>query len=260
MLGDSTSEYLFFLTEKLLLEGFLVCVVVSRGCGNLKLTTKKSFHWFDVSDVHEALVYLRTSHFASNPFIGVGFSLGAGQLCKYLGQERDDAVKLALAIAISPPWSISAKAPLFDYFWSALLVVPLKLFILRHHHMLKRPDIPLWRILLTPNLQHWDRLFAQAYGLPNVEAYWALGSAATTAHLIKTPTIAVSALDDGICSSKGLPLTNPANPSLLLLTTHFGGHLGFPTNKFNLDSWIDDFIISAILRMDKKHGHPSIAT
>lgn len=259
MLGDARSEYLYSLTGQLLELGYQPVVVVSRGCGDLQLTTSKSFSWFDVDDVHEALVHLRSSLFKTHRFVGVGFSLGAGQLLKYLAQERSEVVKLDLSIAISPPWSISQKEPLFDFFWSPLLVIPLKIFLIRHHHMLKRPDIPLWKVLLTPNLQHWDELFCRAYGLSNVEEYYALGSAATTAHLIKTPTIAVSSLDDGICSAKGLPLSI-SNPSLALLTSHYGGHLAFPKNNLSLGSWIDDFIVSAIVRVHEQRQlvHSSI--
>ena len=245
MLGDATSEYLIFLTEKLLLLEFIVIVIVSRGNGNLSLTSTKSFHWFDTSDYHEALLYLRTEHFRCNPFVTVGFSLGAGLMLKYMSQDHlHKQVSVDLAVCISPPWDIKKKSPYFS-FWSCLLVVPLKLFILRHYAMLKRKDISLWQILSTFNLEEWDELFCRAYGMKDVEEYYSLGSAITTAHLITTPTISISAIDDAICSIEGKPTAPPNN--LALVTSHYGGHLGFPDSSL-LQSWVDDFVVRLVLR------------
>lgn len=254
MLGDSNSEYLIFLVERLVVMGYLCVVMVSRGCGGLELTTTKSFCWFDCGDYNEALEFMRSpDYFPSNPIVAIGFSLGAGLLLKFLGQEPASmSKKIDLAIAVSPPWNISARTRYFDV-WSSLLVVPLKAFILKHYHMLKRHDISLWQILSTRNLTEWDTLFVKAYGMKDITEYYSQGSAVHTCDRIHTRTIAISAVDDPICDYKGKPEPHMIGPGLAVVTAKFGGHLGFPGPVLGR-SWVDDLIIRAVTDLDGTAG------
>lgn len=226
-------------------------VCVSRGCGGLALTTSKSFCWFDTQDFKEAILKIQSEH-PNAPLIGCGFSLGAGLLCKYLGQEGDSS-KLAGALCICPPWNVRRQPPLFELF-SMLLVVPLKAFILKHYSVLKRDDISLYEILLTRNLREWDELFVKAYNLKSIEEYYHNASAVHVSHRITTPTLAISSLDDPICCHLGAPASNEQIGSgLCVVKTMNGGHLAFPSGDGNLGAcWIDSVALEFVQAIIEK--------
>jgi len=252
MLGDSSSEYLLHLVEMLCRhrkDHVRVVVCVSRGCGGLSLTTRKSFCWFDTQDYREAIEHIRSNN-PSSLIIGLGYSLGAALMCKYLG-EMGESSKLNAAICISPPWNVKKKPPLFSLF-SVLLVLPLKAFVLKHYAMLKRDDIPLTRILCTLNLAQWDAVFVKAYGLDTLEDYYRDASAIHTSHQISTPTLAISAMDDPICCHSGAPSSIDQNvgKGLCVVKTEFGGHLAFPLHSPETSllsaCWIDNVVMKFV--------------
>lgn len=83
-----------FLTDER--RKYRVVVVVMRGCGQLSLNTSDAMNGARTSDLKEAIDYVRKV-LPDSPLYGMGFSLGAGLMLKYLGQEGSDT-KLQVSI------------------------------------------------------------------------------------------------------------------------------------------------------------------
>ena len=78
-----------------------------------------------------------------------------------------------------------------------------------------------------------------------VEDYYRDVSPQNVAHLITTPTLAVSACDDPICMIKHCP-TDPdrLGPGLVVVKTQYGGHLAFPEGVLPLTrAWTDKLVV-----------------
>ncbi|KAJ2893835.1 hypothetical protein GGI21_005373, partial [Coemansia aciculifera] len=86
--------------------GYQVCVLHSRGCNGVNLVTPKSFHSGMTEDLREFVNYL-TKVKPNKPTVGVGFSLGANILCKYMGEEGEKCPFIA-AISVGNPFDIDA--------------------------------------------------------------------------------------------------------------------------------------------------------
>ena len=101
------------------------------------------------SDFREAINHIHSKSPKSRLF-SMGFSLGAGVLLKYLGE---DGVKTPIeaAASISPPWDGERQSPFFPL-WSVFLSVPVKLYALRHRSRLS-DKLSLFSILIAGNLR-----------------------------------------------------------------------------------------------------------
>lgn len=117
--GDAQSEYLYFLADKLLHEGFLPVVLVLRGCGDLKLTSA-SYSVSKLADDIFQIIHLLKEHeelgnvssHNSRKIFMVGYSLGAGGLLNYLGQADDHIINehIQAAVSVCPPWIHASTA------------------------------------------------------------------------------------------------------------------------------------------------------
>ena len=72
--------------------------------------------------------------------LGVGFSLGAGLLLKYLAEEGSEGCPLHAAVAISPAYDFHELTPRFNFWSSTFLVKGLVRWTRRHESFLLAND------------------------------------------------------------------------------------------------------------------------
>jgi predicted alpha/beta-fold hydrolase len=99
----------------------------------LKLTTRYGFTGSRTSDFNLAVNHIREAFPEDIPMFGIGFSLGASILLKYLGTHTN--IPLKAAVAVSPPWNFHKTTVVFP-FWSSLISFALKSYFFRHSDML----------------------------------------------------------------------------------------------------------------------------
>jgi uncharacterized protein len=69
---------------------------------------------------------------------------------------------------------------------------------------------------------------SKQFGYATVHEYYRFGSCAQDIPYITVPTLFLSAVDDPICASETIPFYEiNSNPNTVLVTTSFGGHLGW---------------------------------
>lgn len=180
ILGDSQSEYIYFFAKQLYSQGFLPAVFVSRGCGDLKLTSPTFFTGKISSDLFEIIQYLRTHETNSQIPIPrkiflIGYSLGAASVLHYLGHAGDHDVNehITAAIAVCPPWNCgtsNTNKPSFIYScWLALINIPLKFHFLQHYQTLIQlapeiyREIDVMKVLATKTIRAFDELLCHTY-------------------------------------------------------------------------------------------------
>ena len=202
--GDSSSEHIVFMARKFLscYREYRIVVVIARGCGGTELLTTDTMHGARTSDLRAAIKHIHSKSPKSRLF-GMGFSLGACVMLKYLGEEGE-GTELEAAFCVSPPWDGREQTPMYQL-WSVVLALPVKLYALRHRHRLKR-TLDLTRILTAPTLSDVDAMLAGSYGFGGRDDYYAACSPLPLAGSISVPTIALSAKDDPVCLHKTAPI------------------------------------------------------
>lgn len=223
--GDSSSEHVVFMVRRLLncARKFRIVVVVARGCGGSELLTSDTMHGARTEDLRVAIKHIHAN--SPNALIfGMSFSLGAGIMLKYLGEEGEQ-VPLHAAVCLSPPWDSDKKSPFFRL-WAMFLAVPVKLYAIKHRRSLKS-SLSLWRILAAFDLSSVDNQLAKSYGYRDLKAYYTACSPLPYAHSIAVPTLAISARDDPVCFHGSAPSPSPpiSSHSPSLSSTH---HVSLP--------------------------------
>ena len=221
--GDASSEHIVFMARKFLsspVQKFRVVCVVMRGCGGLDLMTSHAMHGARTCDLKGAIEHIHRKLPRSRLF-GIGFSLGAGVMLKYLGQEGGNTC-LEGAYCVSPPWDGKNQSMFFPL-WALFLAIPVKIYALRHRQCFKSA-YHLLCILLAPTLGCVDELLTENHGYQTLAEYYSACSPTGLSYNIQVPTLSVSARDDPVCyhasapaplslSRPALPITASSSPS-----------------------------------------------
>ena len=243
--GHSQSSYVRSMVHELERQGFYVVVFIARGCGKLKLTTPETFTASRTADF-KAVVQHVQRRCVGREIHSVGFSLGAGLLLKYLGENGDNSI-LKSAIAISPSFDFHKKTLLFDIF-SLIAVRGLIKYVKENGEYLQSHPSSLldWDSMIESKTiyefdeaaivgkhrkKHPDRYLHH----PSVEEYYSKSSCIHVAQNITIPTLVLCAEDDPVCSIEGAPTSHSqTGKGLAVVKVKHGGHVGFGDSPFML--------------------------
>ncbi|KAH9261756.1 hypothetical protein BASA81_000412 [Batrachochytrium salamandrivorans] len=247
--GSSDSVYVQHLVVRLASEGYDSVVLVARGCGGLKLTTPEGFTAARTGDMREALHHV-SQLFPHRRLFAVGFSLGAGLLLKFLGEEGSHS-KLAGAVAISPSFNFAVTPKHFNLWSRHRLVHGLVEWAKQHDEMLKpHPDIKWDDMLQAKSIRDFDEACVVGpYSYLDVDHYYSDASPIHVSGQIATPTLTLNALDDPVCCGTTVPgeAHHTRGPGLVSILTARGGHVAFaqPSGGWSLpsESWMDQVVV-----------------
>lgn len=93
--------------------GYRGIVVNFRGCANVPVTSPQLYSALKIADIRSALLLI-TKLYPNSPLVGIGFSLGANVLGRYLGEEGDSTPLLG-GIIVGTPFDLKAGADELDY-------------------------------------------------------------------------------------------------------------------------------------------------
>ena len=93
--------------------GYRAIVVNFRGCANVPVTSPQLYSALKIADIRSALLLI-TKLYPNSPLVGIGFSLGANVLGRYLGEEGDNTPLLG-GVIVGTPFDLKAGADELDY-------------------------------------------------------------------------------------------------------------------------------------------------
>lgn len=261
--GDSNVEYVIHLAETLSRLHYRVLVMVSRGCGGVKLTTHAPFSFEETLDFKEVVDYVHQL-FPQCKLFAVGYSLGACMTLRHTAIYATDT-PLSGALCVSPPWDFNVvESFMFRVIWTKVLVAALKLYF-----WLNRETVDeqlLQRIYSATDMHSYNDIVAPVLGHENRLEYYNASSPKFVTHKICTvPTLAVSSVDDPVCNIYGAPQdvsSGQIGSSLILAVVELGGHLGFAEDWLPYrTSWIDRVCIDwfdTIIKYDLETSVPPL--
>jgi len=236
--GGSDNEYIRWMILSAYSKINICCVVVhARGCGKSQLTSAQSFCAANTNDLRLSIKYIRKIIGNETPIFAVGYSLGAGILTKYLGEESNDcpltsgiiccaSFDMLLSTANMEQW-------LHTHTYNRRLTNNLIRYIRQHeHHFIKSestPNININGAYQSKTIRDFDRhIMVPQHGFRDVEHYYSEASSNRWLKYIRIPTLILSAMDDPICPIDGLPIEDVLqNPYLIAIKTLEGGHVSY---------------------------------
>ena len=236
--GGSDNEYVRWMIQCASSKLDLCCVVAhARGCGRSKLTSPKSFCAANTDDVRVSVKYLRSILGQETPIFAVGYSLGAGILTKFLGEEGTGCSLQGAVVCCASFDMLLSNSNLEQWLYSHMYNRPLTNNLIRylkqHEDFFLKTDSAFNRNLTqayqSKTLREFDRhIVVPQYGFRDVEHYYTEASSNKWLKSIAIPTLVLSAMDDPICPIVGLPTEDAlANAFIITLKTLEGGHVSY---------------------------------
>jgi predicted alpha/beta-fold hydrolase len=253
--GSSNSTYITGLQNAFYKSGWKSVVLNFRGCSGELNNLARGYHSGDTGDINFVYQTLRQRE-PKTPIAVVGFSLGGNVLLKWLG-EQGNQISLVAAVAVSVPLQLDICANKLDQGFSKLyrkhLISNLIIYMENKQQHLESKGLydEALKISELGSLKgiksFWaydDRVVAKLHNFKDVHEYYKLSSSRQFLKSIQIPTIIIQAEDDPFMTKEVLPDQSELSPSVELLLTKYGGHVGFITanNIFKPEYWLESYI------------------
>ncbi|WVQ80965.1 hypothetical protein IAT38_003072 [Cryptococcus sp. DSM 104549] len=236
-------------------------VVNFRGCAGVPVTSCQFYSAGTTMDLALALHFLRTRH-PHSPFHGLGFSLGASVLSRYVGEVGSSSL-LSSGTVLGCPWDLAAMSHKLENDWftarvysSSLGKNVLRLFfraydktpelfnapgsLVRDH--IKQLEEQRKTMGVSSRLRNVDDVMVckiggptgiGAWPFPSAQEYYEWASPRRLIGNVKVPLLAINAFDDPVVDGAALPLTEfHASSHVYTAVTGSGGHLGWFDGPF----------------------------
>lgn len=244
--NDSNASYIQSFCEYSTSLGYRVVVLNHLGVLPVKLTSKRIFTYGSTCELR-AIVNFVASNYPDTNLIGVGFSMGANILVKYLGENIDQPRKFLCAVSICQGYDILKACPALEE-WDGLRRVYNWLITQRVKQMMKRHLKELFsggkstgseqlfqrnKVLMATSLKEIDENFVREMaGYQTVTDYYSDNSSSRYINNVDIPMLLLNSKDDPLIPPDQLLDTpknyvkRPGSQSLFVLS-QFGGHLAF---------------------------------
>ena len=210
--------------------GFNVCIYQMRVLTEKVKINKR--YLFLIDDIDEALDDIRNEYGEKIKIYAVGFSYGANQLVKYLGQKNNKNKKITAGISISNPYEFIISARLaYDKIYNRMLLMFLQKVVNKTRKQLEQLNLNLdVNFLLNTNqITDFDQYYTSyLLGFRGADDYYRNISSVLDMKNIDVPLLCIHAKDDQICFKEGIPFEEiKLNKNIALLLTSHGTHSCF---------------------------------
>ena len=237
--GCEDSSYIRRIALTLLQAGYPVLRLNLRSAGPGQAFAQQHYHAGRSQDLRDALNGLLAARpiYRDRGLVLVGFSLGGNMLLKCLGEGVDDFPILA-ASSVSAPIDLKATQVRIMQARNALY----QRYLLQGMKAESRAPAELLATLHSVYAFD-DQVVAPANGFAGADDYYRRSSAKNYLVNIAVPTLVIHAEDDPwIPAAEYRAFDWAANPSLTLLLSPGGGHVGFH-GRGSLVPWHDRCIL-----------------
>ncbi|KAI9098251.1 Alpha/Beta hydrolase protein [Phlyctochytrium arcticum] len=234
--GGSHERYVQDIIAEVTKMGYRSVVTNFRGCADSTVTSQQLYSGAYTGDLKFAIDYIH-SKCPEAPLFGVGFSLGANVLTKFVGESGDDCLLIGAA-ALANPFDLLLGTHVMHRTWfgrniySKRMTENLRNVFKRHMHQFTNSEwLDLKGVFSAKYIYEFDdALTRRNFNFRTVHEYYRKGSSAQFVPDIRRPMLLFSAMDDPIATKASIPFFEvKENPYVLLATTAHGGHIGWFT-------------------------------
>ncbi len=243
--GSVNDAYVINLVDKAIKEGFIVCIYQMRLLNeNVKIPEKR--YLFLMDDLDLTLNEILKKYNNEKKIFAVGFSYGANQIVRYLGEYNYINKKIFGAVSISNPYEMIitsrfGKDKLYD---RMLLMFCQEVFIKTRKSLEndKKLNLNCDLIQNTNSLYIFDTEYtAKIFGFDNASDYYRNVGCAKFIKNINVPLLCIHSLDDQVTVKYAIPYDSiQQNKNIILLTTSHGTHSCFLEDDgfFHVRQWV----------------------
>ena len=231
--GSSDSLYVRGTARKAFAQGFNVACMNMRNCGGTDHLNETLYNSGMTEDIHRVLTDELVERERLAEIFVAGFSMSGNMILKLAADYGADAPRALAAVAsVSPSIDLSGCADRVErlensiYRWSFMRSLRRRV---RTKGRLRPAAYDTRGLLRVRTIRQFDERFTAPHGsYRDASDYYERASSFPHIRRIKLPTLILHADDDPIIPAE--PFRDPAiaaNPSVLLIITRGGGHVGF---------------------------------
>lgn len=257
--GSSDAPYVRSLAAKVISEDWNCLAVNFRSCSGEPNRLQQSYHSGQTRDLKFVIEHVRARYSA---IFLAGYSIGGNIILKWLGEEGEAAAEKGVkgAVAVSVPYDLEKAVEVLDRGFNKGVYTANLLWTLKKKSRQKSRSFPeafrMKEINACRTFRGFDSLVtAPIHGFKDAEDYWRSSSARYFLEKIKVPALLVHAADDPFFPEALLPVEEiRKSPSLKLLLTRRGGHVGFMAGKtpWHQEAWLEDEILAFLAGTKQK--------
>ena len=254
--GCIDDSYVINIANECIVNGrFNTCIY------QMRLLTEKlkvdRHYLFLLDDIDETLDELRKEFGDNKTIYGIGFSYGANQLVKYLGQKNYIKKKINAAVSISNPYEFIISSRLgLNKLYNRMLLSFLQKVVVKTKNNLEKLNLDVDFLLNTNQIKDFDDFYtAKIFGFSCADEYYRNVSSVNEMGNINVPLLCVSAKDDQICFEESIPYDDiKLNKNIALLHTSHGTHSGFIESDglFGVKQWVPKPVVSFLKAIENK--------
>ncbi|EIW85205.1 AB-hydrolase YheT [Coniophora puteana RWD-64-598 SS2] len=237
--------------------GYRAVVVNFRGCAGVPLTSPQLYSAGHTDDIRQALFYI-SQRYPTAPLVGVGFSLGANVMTRYVAEEGELSRLRSLCI-LGCPWDLQANTDkltstyLGHHVYSKGMGRNLVNLLRRHVDTLSTYSdrgvaeaAAATMNMVRPTIEAFDSHFTRIAGgssppwpFATAGDYYAYASSHKVLGNVQIPFLAINSVDDPVV--REIPVGSERSGWVTIAVTPQGGHLGwFEANDkwFEVKRWI----------------------
>ncbi|KAG5353932.1 hypothetical protein C0989_011420 [Termitomyces sp. Mn162] len=224
------------------------------GGAGVPITSPQLYSAGHTDDLRQAVFYI-AHKYPNAPLLGLGFSLGANVLTRYLAEEGSSS-RIISGCALACPWDLEQnnlgllRTFLGKHVYSKGMGGNLQNLLRRHEKALQSdPEhrvtkaMPSALALRNPTLEKFDDTFTRVAGgsaptfpFATAHDYYRWGSSHQVVQDIRVPFLAINAADDPVV--RHVPMDGGGNGLVVMELTPSGGHLGwFQAGDGFVDRW-----------------------
>lgn len=251
--------------------GYRAVVINFRGCSGVPITSPQFYSAGNTDDTRQALYYI-SNRFPQAPLLGLGFSLGANVMTRYIAEEGKYC-RLSSGCVLACPWDVYQnteglkKGFIGTYVYSKQMGGNL-LGLLKSHAsaLMADPDHEVTKgceaalaLENSPTIEAFDNAFTRIAGGPmppfpfnTAQDYYRWASSHNCVKDICIPFIGINAANDPIVQY--VPMHGGENPFVVMKLTNHGGHIGW------FESLNDRWTTTPVLEWLKLMGDEFVGT
>ncbi len=239
--GHSYRSYMLGMVKTFSNRGWDTVSMNLRGCSGETNRKLRFYHHGDTGDLDTVIRH--TINKGYETIAVIGFSLGANQILKYLGEKQDSVPQeLICSVAISSPCELFSCAVKMDsgsseFYRMRFLKMLLKKMQQKKKLFENEVNLDGYRKIRT--FKEFDnRYTAPFHGFRDAEDYYRKSGCLQYLEAVRLPVLMISAADDPFLTEQCFPFDIARRSSSIYLeVTPSGGHMGFVSFNRNGEYW-----------------------
>lgn len=231
--GDSGSSYIRGMVRAAHQKGYDALCLNLRGCGGGLPLQPVTYHSGKTTDLAATIRFIQ-NRFSYEALGLVGFSLGGNLVLKYAGEKGKELPSLIKAICTQAmPFDLARAVKEIDrpgnWPFKKHFIYSLKNRARKIKERWPQINVSRTAIKEVNSLQGFDEVFtAPLNGFEDAMDYYLQSSSAQFLSGIDRPSCLITAIDDPFIPGDQIPYSTIADQQqLTLITTQYGGHLGY---------------------------------